>query len=203
MAAPDNLHSRVVAWLKVVLPLMALALLSSLFLVARTGDRNASLPFSEKDLEEMASEQRVDGPEFSGVTEEGHAINLSARTATPRDAKGSVVDAVEVNGTMETGDDSSIHLQSDAGTVHATESRTVLRGNVQVTTSTGYQIDTDELTAALDRTDIKTTGAVTASGPIGTIDAGRMVVTQSGEDRESVTVVFKDGVRLLYLPRNQ
>ncbi|SNT24774.1 LPS export ABC transporter periplasmic protein LptC [Tropicimonas sediminicola] len=203
MAAFDNLHSRVVAWLKVLLPLMALALLSSLFLVARTGDNSDSLPFSEQDLEQMASEQRVDGPEFSGVTEDGKAITLNARSATPRDAKASVVDAVEVSGTMETGDNSSIRLTSDAGTVHATESRTVLRGNVHISTSTGYQVDTDELSAALDRTDMETTGPVSGTGPIGSIDAGRMVVTQSGEDRDSVTVVFKDGVRLLYVPGNQ
>ena len=86
MAAPDNLHSRVVSWLKIILPLAALALLSTLFLVARIGDPNATLPFTEKDLEEMASEQRVDGPDFSGTTPEGRAIRMSAQTATPRDA---------------------------------------------------------------------------------------------------------------------
>ena len=56
MAAPDNLHSRIVGWLKVILPLSALALLSSVFLVARQGDFERTTPYSVRDLEEMASE---------------------------------------------------------------------------------------------------------------------------------------------------
>ncbi|WP_068116090.1 LPS export ABC transporter periplasmic protein LptC [Tropicimonas marinistellae] len=203
MAARDNLHSHVVAWLKVILPLAALALLSTLFLVARTGDPDATLPFSEKDLEEMASEQRVEGPEFAGLTEDGRAINLSAETATPRDSKASVVDAVQVRGRFETGDDGTITMRADAGTVYSDESQAHLHGNVRVATSTGFTIDTEQLRAALDRTDMEAPGVVTAEGPLGRIDAGRMEVTQEGSDRGDVRVVFKDGVKLIYVPQNQ
>ncbi|SFC78928.1 lipopolysaccharide export system protein LptC [Tropicimonas isoalkanivorans] len=202
MAARDNLHSRVVAWLKVILPLAALALLSTLFLVARSGP-DAKLPFSQKDLEEMASEQRVEAPEFAGLTKEGRAMNISARTATPRDTAGHVVDAVGIRGQLETGDDSSIQLSADEGTVYSLKSLAHLQGNVRVNTSTGYTIDAEELNAALNRTDVETPGPVTAEGPLGRIDAGRMVVTQMGQERDDVTLVFKDGVKLIYLPQNQ
>lgn len=201
MAARDNLHSRVVAWLKVVLPLAALALLSTLFLVARTGPE-ADLPFSRKALEEMASGQQVEAPEFAGLTAEGRAINLSARTAMPRDSAGDAVDAVGIRGRLETGDQSSIELVADEGTVFTRKSLAHLRGNVRVDTSTGYTIDTAELNAALDRTDMESPGPVTAEGPLGRIDAGRMQVTQSGDGRDDVSVVFKGGVKLLYLPQN-
>ena len=38
MAIPDNLHSRMVFWLKILLPILALAILSTLFLFSRRID---------------------------------------------------------------------------------------------------------------------------------------------------------------------
>ncbi|PRY23069.1 lipopolysaccharide export system protein LptC [Aliiruegeria haliotis] len=201
MATRDNLHSWVVAWLKVILPLCALALLSTLFLVARHGEEETELPFTEQQLEEMASEQRVDVARFSGTTEEGRSIEVSALSATPRPDDLNIVDTAMMVGTLETGDHSSIHVTSDAGTVLAEESRAQLRGNVRIETSTGYTILTEELETALDSMNMDTTTEVTAEGPLGRIDAGRMTVT-SGEG-DDVSVVFKDGVKLLYLPQTQ
>ncbi len=207
MAAPDNLHSHVVSWLKIILPLTALALLSTLFLIARTGDPDATLPFSESDLKEMASEQRVDAPEFAGVTEEGRSIRVSALSATPRDGSNDVIDASQLTGTVDTGDGGHIDITSDMGTVLMDQSITVLKGNVRIVTSTGYTIDTEELTTSMDQTHMETTGAVVAVGPPGTIHARKMIVTPSGGDgeetAEDVSVVFKGGVKLIYVPQIQ
>ena len=54
MNGADNVHSRVVGWLKILLPLAALALLSTLFLFSRGSDPTANLPFSETELNEIA-----------------------------------------------------------------------------------------------------------------------------------------------------
>jgi len=80
----DNTYSRVVAWAKVLLPLLALALLSTLFLVARTVDPAQKLPFADIDVDAIAREQRIGAPKFNGVTKEGTAISLSADSASQR-----------------------------------------------------------------------------------------------------------------------
>ena len=49
MARVDR-HTRLVGWLKVALPLTALAILSTLFLVARRIDPEAALPYAEVDV---------------------------------------------------------------------------------------------------------------------------------------------------------
>ena len=56
MAAP-NTYSTVVSWAKIILPLVALGLLSTLFLFSRTPDPNRAIPFAAVDVEELAREQ--------------------------------------------------------------------------------------------------------------------------------------------------
>ncbi|MDV7145121.1 LPS export ABC transporter periplasmic protein LptC [Tropicimonas sp. TH_r6] len=206
MAARDNLHSRVVAWLKILLPLSALAILSSVFLMARQGEISGELPFSKKDLEEMANEQSIDSPVFSSVTDDGKRIVVTAQTATPRTGDYSVVDAVVLHGTLEETDGETIDVRSETGTVFSSDSRTILRGNVRIATSSGYRLVTEELTSYMDRTEMETAGPVSGDGPLGTIEAGRMFVTSEpiGEGpEEKITVVFKDGVKVIYDPGTQ
>ncbi|RYH09930.1 LPS export ABC transporter periplasmic protein LptC [Tropicimonas sp. IMCC6043] len=204
MAARDNLHSHVVAGLKIILPLAALGLLSSVFLLATMGDEGGEIPYSDLDLEEMASAQTVDSPVFSSVTDDGNRIVVTADQATPRGGNYEVVDAVAVHGTLLEEDGTTIDMRSDSGTIYAGESRTVLRGNVRISTSSGYRLVTDELTSSTSRTDIETAGPVHGTGPLGTIEAGRMKVTSqqsTNGTEEAVTVVFKDGVKVIYLPK--
>ncbi|MFV0361047.1 hypothetical protein [Tropicimonas sp.] len=202
MAARDNLHSRVVAWLKVILPLTALALLSTLFLIARSNDPGGKLPFSERDLAQMARQQRVDEPRFAGVMRDGRRIEISARSAMPRGGDLNVVDAEEFRGSLDTGDASRLDVSALGGTLVADSSRATLRGAVEVVTSTGYTIRSDEMETALDRIDLISPGPVVAEGPLGRIAAGRMDVAPGAAENE-VSVAFKGGVRLLYVPPSQ
>ena len=203
MPAYDNLHSRVVSWLKIILPLAALALLSTVFLVARRGDNGTSVPFSKLDLEEMASEQHVEGPDFASVADEGQRVVVSADRATPRGGDPDVVDATGVRGRLQTLDGDTIDVTSEAGTIFSKKSQTILRGNVEIVTSNGYRLTTEELIADMDRSELETTGPVSGEGPLGTIDAGRMTVTATEGAEDAFTVVFKDGVKLIYLPQTQ
>ncbi|NDR57458.1 LPS export ABC transporter periplasmic protein LptC [Aliiruegeria sabulilitoris] len=206
MASQDNLHSRIVGWLKIILPLSALALLSSVFLVARFKEHGGTIPYSKIALKELASVQTVEDPVFTSVTDEGQHVVVTAKEATPRDGDYNVVDAVGVHGTLRETDGETINIWSDAGTVFSAESRTILQGNVRIETSSGYNLFTDELISAVDRTDIESPGPVHGEGPLGTIEAGRMEVTsqQTAEGtEEKVTVVFKDGVKVIYTPQTQ
>lgn len=206
MAARDNLHSRIVAWLRIILPLSALVLLSSVFLVARQREPSGTIPFSENDLQEMASEKAVEDPVFASVTDEGQRVVITADEAIPRGGDYSVIDAVNMHGILEEKDGETIDVRSETGTIYSEESQTVLRGNVRIVTSSGYRLLTEELISAMDKTDMETTGPVSGDGPAGTIEAGRMRVTsQTSQDgtEESVRVVFNGGVKVIYLPQTK
>ncbi|WP_116132925.1 LPS export ABC transporter periplasmic protein LptC [Tropicimonas sp. IMCC34043] len=203
MARADNLHSHVVAWLKVILPIVALGLLSTLFLVPRRDGPADPPPYSEQELEEMVSERRIDRPMFNGTTNDGRAIRVWADTAFPRAEDSTIVDTTRMRGTLETADGGQIEVESDSGTIFSGKSLARLIGNVRVTTSTGYTIVTDDLTSALDQIDMESAGPVTGTGPFGKIDAGRMNVTPDPDHPDAVVVVFQDGVKLIYTPKTE
>ena len=205
MARYDNRHSQIVGWLKIVLPLAAVGLLSAVFVVAtRQGTGETAIPLS--DLAQMAAGRTVDGPVFSSVTDEGKRLVMTAEKATPRGKGFDVVDAVNVHGTLYEPDGETTEVRSLTGVFYSVESRTVLKGDVRITTSSGYTLNTEELLSAVDRTEMETTGPVFGEGPMGTIEAGRMFVTsQQASDNaaEQVSVVFKDGVKVIYEPQTQ
>lgn len=76
-------YSRLVLWLKVALPLAALAILSTLFLVAETLDPDAAIPYAEVDVEKILQDQGITRPTFGGVTNDGVAISIAAEAVRP------------------------------------------------------------------------------------------------------------------------
>lgn len=197
MVARDNLHSRVVFWLKIVLPLTALAILSTLFLFARSIDTDLALPYAEVDVEALARDQRLTSPEFSGVTTDGAAVTVLAAVARPGDQGGS---ATSLAASYLTQDGLRIDLSAGSGRMDSAANRLDLDGEVTVVTSSGYRVKAPGLTSALDRTDLATTGSITAEAPFGQIAAGSMTLGQDDDVKAGYVMLFTGGVKLVYLP---
>ncbi len=81
-------YSRLVAYLKVLLPLTALALMSTVFLLSRGVETDAVIPFAQKDLKDRTSGQQITAPFFSGTTTQGDEIMVTAQSARPGGANG-------------------------------------------------------------------------------------------------------------------
>ena len=198
MAAADR-HTRVVGWLKVVLPLAALAILSTLFLVARRIDPEDALPYAEVDVEDLAREPRMTAPTYAGTTEDGAALTLSADEARPA-AEGQAARAAGLRLDLATPDGGRTELLAAEARMDDSSRQVVLSGGVTVTTSTGYRLETAEIEAKLDRTGLESRSAVVATGPAGEIRADGMSLSQDNRTPGSYVLVFKGGVRLVYQP---
>ncbi|WP_374429238.1 LPS export ABC transporter periplasmic protein LptC [Tabrizicola sp.] len=198
MAQADR-HTRVVGWLKVALPLMALAILSTLFLVARRVDPEAALPYAEVDVEDLAREPRMTAPTYAGTTEDGASVTLSADEARPA-ADGAPAKAAALRLDLATPDGGRTELVAAQAQMDDTAQQLVLSGGVTVTTSTGYRLETAEVAAKLDRTGLESRSPVMATGPAGEISADGMVLRQDNRTPGSYVLVFKGGVRLIYQP---
>ena len=59
MTMYDNSYSRFVALTKVILPIIALGILSTLFLFSRNIDPTQSIPYADVDVEGLAREQQI------------------------------------------------------------------------------------------------------------------------------------------------
>ena len=194
-----------VAWLKIILPLAALAILLTLFLVSRTVDPTLSIPFADPELRELANQPRIGKPTFSGVAENGAAFNLAAEVAVPLGDDQSALRVDGISATFESPDGRVVHITAASGTVDSTTQMANLSGGVTLATSFGYHVETDGIIADMDKSRIFTTGAIVANGPLGRISAGLMVLQQqSVGEADTYELVFRNGVKLVYEPsKNQ
>jgi lipopolysaccharide export system protein LptC len=198
MARADR-HTRVVGWLKVALPLSALAVLSTLFLVARRIDPEAALPYAEVDVEELAREPRMTAPTYAGLTSDGATVTLSAGEARPA-GEGAPARAAELQLDLATPDGARTELVAATATMDHAARMVDLSGGVLVTTSSGYRLETEAVAVKLDRTGLESRTPVVAKGPAGEIRAEGMVLGPDDRTAGAYVLVFKGGVRLVYQP---
>ena len=200
MAVSDNTYSRVVSWLKILLPLLALAILSTLFLVARTVDPAQDLPFADIDVDELAREQRIGRPKYTGVTDDGASISISAESAKP--------DADNPEKLRGSGIDAGIDLPSgERVKIVAKEMRldnetgvAILEGGVEITTSRDLMLRTAELEIALDSTRVESREPTQVTAPIGRLSSDSFRLTGMGNADQPYVLVFKGHVKLVYDP---
>jgi lipopolysaccharide export system protein LptC len=192
-------YSRMVAWLKVLLPLMALGLLSTLFLLSRNIDPMAAIPFADSEIQDRLRDQQITGPFFSGSTVRGDQISFSAgKMGTP--GSGGTTTADEISAQIDLASGSRIVFFADSGVINLAKDQSTLSGNVLITTSSGYKINSDRLIAAMSALSIESPKEVTATGPIGTLTAGAMRLN-APENDGNAQLVFTDGVKLIYDPQ--
>ena len=205
----DNLHSRLVTWLKILLPLLALALLSSLFFLSGKVGPADAIPYAEVDIADLIRQPRLTDAAFAGMTSDGAALTLKAGVARPGVAgSATAAQASLLSGLLETPDGARTVLTAAAARLDQATQQMVLSGGVVLSNSAGYRVETPGLTLALDRTALDSTGAVVATGPIGRIEAGSLHLGQAaallaGNGTPSYVLVFKDGVRMVYQPPKQ
>lgn len=198
----DNLHSTVVAWLKVILPLAALALLSTLFLVARRIEPEAAIPFAEAELADRLRQPRLTAPIWSSVTENGSALTVTASEARPAGPGGAVATARDLVARLEAPGGGRTDIVSDRGTLDHQAGRLTLEANVVVITSTGYRMETPTLVTALDGTRVEGRDGVTVEGPLGRIEAQAMLLTPA-EGGGAHVLRFTGDVKLIYRPAKE
>ncbi|MCU0902338.1 MAG: hypothetical protein MUE83_00505 [Tabrizicola sp.] len=197
--AQADAHTRVVGWLKVALPLAALAILSTLFLVARRIDPEAALPYAEVDVEDLAREPRMTAPTYAGMTSDGAALTLSAEEARPA-SEAAPASAAGLRLALDTPDGAKTELRAGSAVMDPAAHEVILSGGVVLETSSGYRLETAEVAARLDRTGLESRAPVTATGPAGDIRADAMVLRQDPQTPGAYVLVFNGAVRLVYQP---
>lgn len=193
-------YSRTVAYLKVLLPLAALALLSTLFLISRGSQTDAVIPFAQKEIEDRMQGQQLTDPFFAGTTSDGHEITVMAAIGRPRLENGSGAMATELQAEIRMATGGQMDLIADLGSVRPDEDLLRFEGNVEITSTDGLIVTTDVLNATLSGINASSPGPVSAIGPIGDLNAGSMEISTKSKDGP-VQMLFKDGVKLVYDPQ--
>ncbi|OZA10095.1 MAG: LPS export ABC transporter periplasmic protein LptC [Rhodobacterales bacterium 17-64-5] len=192
-------HTRRVVWLKVALPLVALAVLSTLFLLADRIDPDDALSTAEVDVAGLAREPRITAPTYAGTTRDGAALTLSAEAAQlETETIPGLVERLTLR--LDTPDGATTEVSAGQAQLDPETREVILSGGVVATTSTGYRVATAELVSQLDLSSLRSRARVTATGPAGSLEAGAMTLTQDADDPAAYLLVFNQGVRLVYQP---
>lgn len=192
-------YSRLIAWLKVLLPLAALALLSTVFLLSRNIDAIGAIPFAETEIQERLRDEQITEPFFSGSTRGGDQITFSARSVRLGDGQSNRTEDLSVDIVLASG--ASVSLSSGEGSFDVQGARLTLQNNVIIATSNGYNLKSETLTTSFDDLSIVSPGPVTGESPIGTLHAGKLRLERLPES-ETVHLNFTNGVKLVYLPQS-
>lgn len=197
--ASENLYSRLVAWLKILLPLAALGILSSVVFFARDADEHRSIPFVTQEGGPDTQDERVTEPEYVGVTGDGSSITMHAVQVSPVDGSTEILDAQTLTGTILSGDGRTVNAAAPDARIDLGGDLAEFFGEVNVTTSDGFDVVTQGLETRLDATQAESDGPVRGTAPFGTLDAGGFRYTAPA--RGQSLLVFNGGVKLVYEPR--
>ena len=200
MPAGPGLYSRVVAVLKVGLPLVAVGLLASLFL-AQTDDRlGGNVVFSPGDVEALGSGLRIDNPTFTGTTEGGDRFRFTAELVEPDAAPPQRARITTLAGTLDLHNGPQVRVSARTGDFDIPTQRLDLSGEVVITTSDGYRMVTDKATIDLRAGAFVAGDEVVTTGPLGRITSGSLHVAPAAATGEARRFSFSGGVRVVYDP---
>ncbi|MEM9433459.1 MAG: hypothetical protein AAGA12_06010 [Pseudomonadota bacterium] len=195
MAQTDNFYSRFVQFAKVAFPLAALGVLSTLFLFSRSYDPDAALPFAEIDVAKIASEQLMAAPRFSGVTSDGMAVSLTAKSARPDPTDPRRLIAQDVAANLTSPDGTRYDILSKIAEYSGSDLKLHLMGNVELSTNTGFHLRTAQILSSLGQMQLDASGPVEVEFPNGELLAGSMSLLTR---QDAQVLVFKNGVKLIY-----
>lgn len=197
MAPDGNVHSAVVGWLKILLPLGALALLSTMFLFARASGPPPAIPFAE--IDQMARQQLISAPRFSGVADDGSVIQITAQNARPNSGDLQSLTIERPRLTLDAADGTSLQIFAGAGVIDNAAQEARLDGLARLETSSGYAMETAGLLADLQSGEVTSLGRLAVQAPFGSLTAGRVTIAVT-KDGTGQQMRFTEGVKLIYTP---
>ena len=186
-----------VVWAKVILPLVAVGLLSTLFFLARTVSDPGDIPFAE--IGQLAREQQITAPTFSGLSTDGSTITITAQSAQPQDGNLEKLSVSDPQLDLNATDGTSLTIFAGEGVVDNEASLARLSGLARLETSNGYLMETTELVADLQTGTVNSLGPLAIIAPFGEITAG-LVRIELGQNGEGQQMHFTEGVSMLYDP---
>jgi lipopolysaccharide export system protein LptC len=186
---------------KVILILVALGLLSSIFILSTTVESKTSVPTSHLDLRQRVQEKGVLNPHFAGVSKNEYEINLRATYAHPINGEMQKFKAQNVNADIKTPSGRIIYIASDSADVTQHNFIANLIDNVVINTDNGYRLTTEILETRFDTIFAKSPVPVAGAGPIGDIESNRMLLI-SHETTGDAHLLFEGDVKVIYKPRN-
>ena len=190
-------YSAFVVWLKTLLPIVALGMLSTIFLFSGRVDVTQSLPYAKLNIAEIVREQRITKPYFSGVSNNGTEITVSAAYASSDTQNSNILNITDLSIILISEHEKAVRITAGLGVLDAAKQKAMASKDVYLTAMPDFWLKTNNLTVDLKQGIATADTLFQSITALGTIDAGNMVVKTITSDQQ---IIFTNGVRLIYYP---
>lgn len=200
MARSHSSYSRMVAWLKILLPLIALGVLGTVFLFNSEDSFEPGFTFSRADIETLDKGSFIKNPQINGITQKGEPFHLNADEIRPQEGDNNLVVVTNLDGEFrfESGDWVKFIAESALMDVRAQTVRFASGG--QLETSDGNMAEVASLLVHLATGEVSGIGIV-ANGPLGQVSADNFRIESN--DGENRVLWFENNVRMRYDLQNE
>lgn len=198
-------YTRFVSTLKIGLPLVAIALLASVFMLSGRSELPGGLSFSASDMRALGTGLKVTRPRFSGASIDGDIYDFMAEEVAPRSTKLESAEITDLAGTVRFRDGQSVAIAAEKGEVNLVGETLQLSRSVRIDSSEGYRASADDLYLDLRAGSITGVGNIRATGPLGEITSSSLQITSEeglalGKLSQSARLFFSNGVKVRYEP---
>ena len=192
-------YSAFVVWVKTLLPIAALGMLSTIFLFSGKVDVTQSLPYAKFNIAEIIREQRITKPYFSGVSNNGTEIILSAAYASSDIKNVDILTITQLSVILTSQNAKTIRITAGRGTLNSALQEIVISEDVHLTAALGFWLKTNNLTVDLKQGVVTAHNVFQGLTGLGTIDAEKVVVQMIAEDQQ---IIFTNSVHLIHYPKS-
>ncbi len=193
-------YSRTVHWMKILLPIGAIALIGLIFMVGR--DRFESSPAQQiVNAAALTAGLKLENPRYAGVTSDGDPFVVTADSALPDGAMPDRIELDQPKAELRLGNGITLNVTSDNGEMFRVQERLNLDGEVVLVTSDGYRAEAPRVELDMAKRIAVLPEKVVATGPNGGIQADRLRIEQTGESSREVTALFTGNVHVTFTPK--
>jgi len=196
MAMNHHTYSKLIGFLKIILPLIALAVLGTVFLITKDDGFDPGFTFSQAEFDALESGSFLDNPQINGKTVNGDIFSLTAERIEPESREMQRVIASNLVSNFEFSSGISAEIIADTAEIHMGERLLVFPDGARIITSDGYDGTLKTLTADLETGQISGE-MIEADGPLGHVSAEIFHISSVGDGNSGNRVLrFEKAVKV-------
>ena len=195
----DDKYSTLVAIFKVILPSLALIILSTLFLLPDNRTKIQALNTIDKSTLNIVKKAGINKPSLRGTLASGSNLELYATEIITKNNDKNIIEINEISARLELNKKNWATASAKKGIVNISEKTAEMVGKVSVKGSNGILIETSDLKVFYAKSLVKTEGVVFMKGPFGTIKAGSAKFYDMNQNSGTgYVLLFNKGVKMQY-----
>ena len=192
-------YSRLVSIFKIMLPCLALIILSVLFLLPDRRTKIQAFEKIDKAVLNVVNKAGINKPLFRGTLSSGSNLEIYAHNILPKNKEKSVIEINEINARLEIDKNNGATAYAKRGVVNITEKTAEMVGTVSVKGFNGILIEASDLKIFYDKALAKTNSPIFMNGAFGTIKAGSAEFYDMNQKSGfGYVLLFNKGVKMLY-----